>query len=144
MPYTPYLSGHFLPTLPNFPTRLTSPHPPRPNNTQHSATLPPPPAAQNKTPRSPCKFFYIHINSPLQEGVFLLHTQKKDPRPSVKTNSLTHSLVVKKKNKQKKKKAALVQGRGLCKWMHGCIKEGGMNRWILRLSSYIYIYQVNG
>lgn len=105
---------------PSFQPHLLSP----PHTKKHPAQRNPPSTSHRakQTPRSPCKFCYIHINTPLQEGVFLLHTQKKDPRPSVKTNSLTHSLVVKKKKQSKKKQRLLLsKGRGD---VNGCRRGG--------------------
>lgn len=122
-----------------------SPHhtPPTPKNTQHSATLPPPPAAQNKTPRSPCKFVTpMSIRRSKKEFFCYTHRKKTPVRPSVKTNSLTHSLVVKKKKQSKKKQRLLLSKGGGDAWMQKGGKGGGDIAFEL-----IYIYashQVNG
>lgn len=123
---------------PSFQPHLLSP----PHTKKHPAQRNPPSTSRRAKQNPPftVQICYSHVNTPLQEGVFLLHTQKKDPRPSVRPSKRTHSLVVKNKNKQskKKKKGCSCPREG---GMHGC-RRGGRGGGILRLSSYIYMHHI--
>lgn len=130
--YLPYPT--FQPASPHH----TPPAPITPSTAQPSLHLPPcktKPPVHRANLLLPCQY------AAPRRSFFATHTEKKDPRPSVKTNSLTHSLVVKKKKQTKKKKRLLLSKGGGDAWM----QKGGKGGGILRLSSYIYTsHQVNG
>lgn len=114
--YLPYPT--FQPASPHH----TPPAPITPSTAQPSLHLPPcktKPPVHRANLLLPCQY------AAPRRSFFATHTEKKDPRPSVKTNSLTHSLVVKKKKQTKKKKRLLLSKGGGDAWMQKGGKGGG-------------------